>query len=183
MCTDELGPVIPRSFPPAPGWSPDGHRIKAPLEYGRGEGKAWIYGALRIRDGKALTRCALARNSKGYIALLADIEADNATGDIFVITDNLTSHLSAETTAWLANHPRIHQMFIPKGACWLNLQEGWWRLFRRDAFAGQNFANLKEIEHAMWVATTQLNARAKPWVWGRPLKPPRHRRRLFSYRI
>ena len=27
---DELGPVIPRTFPPAPGWSPDGHRIKAP---------------------------------------------------------------------------------------------------------------------------------------------------------
>src|SRR5215210_7198093 len=26
-------PVSPRSFPPAPGCSPDGHRIKAPLEY------------------------------------------------------------------------------------------------------------------------------------------------------
>nr|WP_236600317.1 hypothetical protein [Ktedonobacter sp. SOSP1-85] len=35
---------------------------------------------------------------------------------------------------------------IPKGACWLNLQEGWWRLFRRDAFAGQSFANAHEIE-------------------------------------
>jgi Homeodomain-like domain-containing protein len=28
VCADELGPVIPRAFPPAPGWSPDGHRIK-----------------------------------------------------------------------------------------------------------------------------------------------------------
>jgi hypothetical protein len=25
--------------------------------------------------------------------------------------------------------------------------------------------------------------RAKPWVWGRPPKTPRHRRRLFSYRL
>jgi transposase len=32
ICTDELGPVLPRPFPPAPGWSADGHRIKAPLE-------------------------------------------------------------------------------------------------------------------------------------------------------
>jgi transposase len=32
ICTDELGPVLPRTFPPAPGWSADGHRIKAPLE-------------------------------------------------------------------------------------------------------------------------------------------------------
>jgi transposase len=174
---------MPRYFPPAPGWSVDGHRIKAPLEYGRGPEKTWIYGALRIRDGKELTRCAASRNSKGYIALLTDIEADNPTGDIFVITDNLTSHLSTETNAWLAEHPRIHQVFIPKGACWLNLQEGWWRLFRRDALAGQDFANPREIDQARRVATAQLNARAKPWVWGRPPKSPRYRRRLFSYRI
>src|SRR5215831_11694870 len=41
ICADELGPVIPRTFPPAPGWSPGGHRIKAPLEYARGPEKTW----------------------------------------------------------------------------------------------------------------------------------------------
>ncbi len=55
VCVDELGPVTPRSFPPAPGWSPDGHRIKAPLEYGRGPDKMWVFGALRVEDGKSLT--------------------------------------------------------------------------------------------------------------------------------
>jgi transposase len=48
--TDELGPVVPRSFPPAPGWSADGHRSKAPLDYSSGEEKVWIYGALRVRS-------------------------------------------------------------------------------------------------------------------------------------
>jgi hypothetical protein len=144
VCTDELGPVIPRAFDPAPGWSATGHRIKAPLDYERGPEKTWVYGALRVRDGKVLTRCAASRNSKGYIASLTDIEADN-----------------------------------PTGACWLNLQEGWWRLFRRDALAGQSEASPKEIEQATRVATAQLNLRAKPWVWGRPAKTPRHRRRLF----
>jgi hypothetical protein len=61
--------------------------------------------------------------------------------------------------------------------------EGWWRLFRRDALAGQSFANADEIEQATRVAIIQLNARAKPWVWGRPPKTPRYHRRLFSYRI
>jgi hypothetical protein len=23
VCVDELGPITPRAFPPAPGWSPD----------------------------------------------------------------------------------------------------------------------------------------------------------------
>jgi DDE superfamily endonuclease len=111
---------VPRTFPPAPGWSPDGHRIKAPLDYGRDPEKTWVYGALRVRDGKELTRCAASRNSKGYIALLADIEADNPTGDLFIITDNLSSHSSLETRTWLEGHPRIHHVFIPTGACWLN---------------------------------------------------------------
>lgn len=38
---DELGPVIPRSFPPAPGWTVDGHWVKAELAYGRGPEKTW----------------------------------------------------------------------------------------------------------------------------------------------
>jgi hypothetical protein len=100
VCTDELGPVVPRTFPPAPGWSVNGHRIKAPLDYSRGPEKAWVYGALRVRDGKELTQCAASRNSTDYIALLRDIEAGTTMGDIYIITDNLSSHNSAQTRAW-----------------------------------------------------------------------------------
>jgi hypothetical protein len=65
---------------------------------------------------------APARNSKNYIALLADIEADNPKGDLYLITDNLSSHNSLETRTWLEAHPRLHHVFIPTGACWLNLR-------------------------------------------------------------
>jgi transposase len=142
-----------------------------------------VYGALRVRDGKELTLCAASRNSTNYIALLESIEADNPSGDIYIITDNLSSHNSAQTRTWMAEHPRLHHVFIPTGACWLNLQEGWWRLFRRDALAGQSFANSAEIEQATRVATAQLNHRAKPWIWGRPPPLPRRRRHLLTYRI
>jgi hypothetical protein len=53
ICTDELGPIVPRTFPPARGWSADDHRIKAPLDYLRGLEKTWIYGALRCATGKS----------------------------------------------------------------------------------------------------------------------------------
>jgi hypothetical protein len=65
---------------------------------------------------------APARNSKEYIALLADIEADNPKGDLYLITDNLSSHTSLETRTWLEAQPRLHHVFIPTGACWLNLR-------------------------------------------------------------
>jgi len=86
---------------------------------------------------------------------------------------SLSSHNSKSTRAWPEDHPRIRHAFIPRGACWLNLQEGWWRIFRSQALAGQAFADPDEIAHATQVATAQLNARARPWIWGRPQPKPR----------
>jgi hypothetical protein len=65
----------------------------------------------------------------------------------------------------------------------LNLQEGWWRPFRRDALAEQSEASADEFEQATRITTAQLNRRAKPWIWGRPPKDHRYYRRLFSYRL
>ena len=97
--------------------------------------KTWVYGGLRVADGQAVTCTAASRNSVNYQRFLELVEAANQAGDILVITDNLSSHTSVATRTWLADHPRIRQVFIPKGACWLNLQEAWWRLFRRAALA------------------------------------------------
>ncbi|MGJ6970124.1 transposase [Streptosporangium sp. G11] len=181
VAADELGPVLPRTFEPAPGWSADSRRIKAALEYSRGPEKTWVYGGLRIADGHAFTMCSSSRNSAGWQRFLALLEQANPAGTIAVITDNLSSHNSVSTRQWLTEHPRIQQVFIPKGACWLNLQEAWWRIFRRQALAGQTFADPGEIDYATTVATAQLNARARPWIWGRPAPEPRRRRHRFIY--
>jgi DDE superfamily endonuclease len=125
--------VSPRTFPPAPAWAPDGHRLKAPLADRRGPEKVWVYGALRVRDGQVVTLTAPSRTTAGYLRLLDAIDAAHPTVDLYLIADTRSSHKSAPIHAWLTAHPRVHQVFIPKGACWLNLQEGWWRLFRRDA--------------------------------------------------
>jgi hypothetical protein len=153
------------------------------LEYGRSVERVWVYGGLRVGDGHAVTLTASSRNSVGYQQFLGLVEQANPTGKIAVITDNLSSHSSFSTRTWLAEHPRIRQVFIPKGACWRNFQEAWWRLFRRAALAGQTFACPWEITLATQVATCQLNARARPWLWGRPAPSPRYRRHVLTYRI
>ncbi|MGX4694909.1 transposase [Streptomyces sp. JNUCC 63] len=89
--------MIPRTFPSAPGWSPDGHRIKSEVDYGRGPEKTWVYGALRVRDGHEVTMTASFRNSAFYQQFLQKIEATNPVGDIYVVTDNLSSHNSLST--------------------------------------------------------------------------------------
>jgi transposase len=183
VCVNELGPLTPRAFPPAPGWSPDGNRIKAPLEYGRGPDKVWVFGALRVEVGKSITVTSRSRNSKGYLKLLEKIERSIRQGAIYLIADKLTTHKRARVRQWLEEHPRIDHAFIPKGAAWLNLIEAWWRLFRRQALAGVDFADGYEVDKATRIATRQLNRKASPWAWGRKPKPPRYRRRTFVYRI
>ena len=111
--------MSPRTYPPAPGWSSDGHRIKAALEYSRGPEKVWVYGALRVRDGKALTLSAPSGNTKEYLRLLEAVAHSNPTGELYLITDNLWSHNSTSIREWLENHPRVEQVFTPVGACWL----------------------------------------------------------------
>ncbi|MGD0705718.1 MAG: hypothetical protein ABSA02_38280 [Trebonia sp.] len=83
ICADELGPVIPRTFPPAPGWSPGDSR---------GLEKTWVYGGLRVADGQALTLCAPSRNSAFYQDFLQLAEQAKPEGTIYVVTDNLSSH-------------------------------------------------------------------------------------------
>jgi len=55
------------------------------------------------------------------------------------------------------------------------------RIFRRQALAGQEFADPDEIAYATQVATAQLNAGARPWIWGRPQPKPRSYSRRFIY--
>jgi hypothetical protein len=152
------------------------------LDYGRGPDKVWVYGALRIRDGQSLTQTAASRNTAGFKALLDALDQDNPTGDLYLIADNLASHSSGPIQVAGRPSPSAHRT-NPKGACWLNLIEGWWRIFRRNAFAGQSFADHTEIETATTIATRQLNHRAKPWVWGRPPRPHRRLRRRCVYSL
>ena len=67
VCVDELGPLSPRAFPPAPAWSPDGHRSKAPLQYSRGPEKVWVFGALRVADTVllALSEAGTSQSAQG----------------------------------------------------------------------------------------------------------------------
>jgi hypothetical protein len=156
------------------------------MDYGRGPEKVWVYGALRVRDGQEVTCTAPARTTVGYLQLLTRLEEAHPEGELNLVSDHLSSHTSAPIQEWLGRHPRMHPVPLPTGACWLNRQEGWWRLFRREAFAGQSFAgqsfaDAKDIDLAMRVATEHRNARAKPWVWGRPPPPQRTFRRRFIY--
>jgi hypothetical protein len=104
---------------------------------------------------------APSRGPAGDQQLLAAVEQANQGGELAVITDNLQPRQLLDPDL-LAEHPRIRQVFIPVGACWLNLHGAWWWRSRRAARPGQAFGCPGDISLATRVATWQLNAR--PWV-------------------
>jgi hypothetical protein len=67
-----------------------------------------------VRDGQALTLTGRSRNTEGYLLrLLQAVERENPRGDLYLITDNLSSHKSPPIREWLEKHPRVEQVFIP----------------------------------------------------------------------
>ena len=110
----------------------------------------------------------------GYQRFLGLVEQANPTGTIMLITDNLSSHHSVATREWLADHPRIQHAFIPTGACWLNLQEGWWRLFAAKPLPG---SRLPPLRRSRWppewrpASSTPAPARGSGAAHHRPTPP------------
>ncbi len=72
--------------------------------------------------------CAARRDTAGYLRLLDAVDQANPGGALYLIADNLASHKSVGVQLWFAQHPRVHPVYIPTGAAWLNLIEPWWRL-------------------------------------------------------
>ena len=60
---------------------------------------------MRPADGQELTMTAVSRNSANYQRFLQTVEEANPGGEIVVVTDNLSSHHSVATRAWLEDHP------------------------------------------------------------------------------
>jgi hypothetical protein len=101
-----------------------------------------------VRDGQTLTQTAPARNTAGYLSLLQARDRASPQGELSLISDTLSRPTSGPILEGLAAHPRLQHAVIPVGASWLNLIEGWWRSFRRQAFAGVSLANAPDVASA-----------------------------------
>jgi hypothetical protein len=90
-----------------------------------------------------------------------------------VITDNLSKPL--RLLHWhLAGCPSAHPPGVHPGRRVLAEPAGGLvAQLRRDALAGQSLARSDEITLAIEMATCQLNARARRWVWGPLASSPR----------
>jgi hypothetical protein len=66
-----------------------------------------------------VTLCAPSRNTAGWLRLLRQIAWTNPRGQVYVVADNLSSHISGPIRRWLRKHPagrvhRCHAQRVPR---------------------------------------------------------------------
>jgi hypothetical protein len=167
---------------PGPSWADAGHRPHFKPDYRR-DGYVWANRALAHRTGKALVETAATRDTATWLHFLDRLHGFVPGGEVYLVVDALPLHWTVETMLWNWGHPRFHFVPLPKAAAWLNLIEGFWKVLAQRALHGRTCRSTAEVTAALQAGVADWNARPTPFVWGRPPKPKRKLKRVYTFRI
>jgi hypothetical protein len=131
ICVDEKGPVAAKLYPPKGQWASAFHRPHYPPDHGR-RGYIWLFGALKPHTGEGFLFYGDRRDSINFTTFMDQVEQWIPQGDVHLVIDNLSIHASVQSLRWNFGHRRFYCHFLPTGAAWLNLIEGWWRFWATE---------------------------------------------------
>ena len=158
-----MGPISAKtyfSYRPVP----QGKRPTREADYGR-RAKCWVFGALKPQTGTVLTTCGDRRDTAHFLTFLNHLVARWPEGELYLIMDNLSIHKSLDVRLWALVHPRVHFLFQPTYAPWLNLIEPWWKTLRSLALKGRRFETQLHLTTAIDDATAYWNQHRHPYHW------------------
>jgi DDE superfamily endonuclease len=118
ICLDEMGPQASKSYPgrrlvrPA---GPLAERARQEIDYGRRGVAGYVFGALRLATGQALTRTCERRTTANWVDYLSAVEAwiDPAVERVYAVLDNLNVHSAPDVLLFSLLHPRWEFVFQP----------------------------------------------------------------------
>jgi hypothetical protein len=166
--------VAAKLYPAQGQWAEASHRPHYQPDYGT-SGYLWLFGALNPHTGQGYLYEGDRRDSQNFTAFMDEVAQWIPEGEVQVVIDNLSTHSSVETLLWNFGHPRFYFHFLPTGAAWLNLIEGWWNILGHWALDGRNFKGTQELKEAFRGALKVWNAEPTPFCWN-PQERQRRRR-------
>ncbi len=105
-------------------------------------------------------------NSTTFCAFLDSIDAEvDPSLAIHVILDNGSSHISKETKAWFAAHPRWVVHYTPPHASWVNQVELFFSILQRKVIRNGNFDSREDLISKMLGFISDYDRTAKPFAW------------------
>jgi transposase len=124
-------------------WHWVGEQIRIPTP-GNNQSRA-IFGALNIRTGQWNSLIREYMRKEDFIAFLEYLLVVYATGPIVLIVDNYSSHTAHVVQAWLAEHPRMHLLYLPKYCSHLNPIEPIWLQLKNAVAPNRLYNSMKTL--------------------------------------
>jgi transposase len=144
-----------------------GKDARRDYEYTR-NGTMNLFAALRVHTGETHAMTCTTRNSLDLIRFLEEIDdtIPPAKGrEIIAIMDNLSTHKSKETNAWLRAHPHWRFVFTPNHASWLNQVECFFGILCRQLLKHGHFDTPQDLAEQMLAYIETRNQTATPFKW------------------
>lgn len=124
-----------------------------------------LFAALNVASGRVIGECRESHNGRDFLSFLKKVERSYRGRELHVVLDNASTHTTPAVQQWLADHPRVHFHFTPKGASWMNLVEAWFGILTRKSIRRGSFntvrALIRHIEN--YIAT--WNQHPTPFIW------------------
>lgn len=135
------------------------------FEYIR-HGTASLVAALDVHSGKVVAQPIEHNNSPTFCAFLDTIDQNtDPTLAIHVILDNGSSHVSKETKAWFAAHPRWVVHYTPPHASWVNQIELFFSILQRKVIRNGNFPSQEDLIAKLLAFISDYDQTATPFAW------------------
>jgi transposase len=109
--------------------------------------KVGLFGSLSL-DGALIITAAARKTAVALTAHLAQVVAHFPDADLVVILDNVGIHHAKATTAWLAAHPWVHLLFLPRYSPNDNAQERVWGWLRAAVCRNRAYPDLASKQTA-----------------------------------
>ena len=84
------------------------------------------------------------KNSFIVIECFEDLLRFYPNQDIYIILDNWSAHTSHVLHVWTYFHPRLHLVYLPTNASWMNMIERVFAKYDKDVLQNSNFQTVRE---------------------------------------
>lgn len=163
--------ALGRPEPPKP--LRPGQPEKIDAHYKR-NGTQSLLAALLVHEGKVFGKCYDRHTHEQFLDFMEELVGLHPEKDLYVILDNLSVHKHRKVKEWLSlQQGRVHFVFTPTRASWLNQIELWFSILTRKVIKRGIFASKEELVQTIMQFIEKYNSEAKPFKWtyaGDPLK-------------
>lgn len=163
--------ALGRPEPPKP--LRPGQPEKIDAHYKR-NGTQSLLAALLVHEGKVFGKCYDRHTHEQFLDFMEELVGLYPEQDLYVILDNLSVHKHRKVKEWLSlQQGRVHFVFTPTRASWLNQIELWFSILTRKVIKRGIFASKEELVQKIMQFIEKYNSEAKPFKWtytGEPLK-------------